>query len=65
MTTPIRSQDVTIIPDDEVGIYDQLIINSKGEIKINKGRLILSWTVKECIGEAIINTKALAKLRRR
>lgn len=65
--TPIR-QGIEVLPADEprdkYQFHDNIIITSKGKIGL-RGKvkpLTLGWTVRETIGVAVVNTRAIKHL---
>ena len=60
MKFPIR-QEIEILPADPVKTArDSIIIDSDGNIGVDRRRLNLGWTVTETIGIAIVNPRGVA-----
>jgi hypothetical protein len=62
MQFPVRSE-LEISPavlDKPVKANERMRINSNGKTYRSAGRLKLGWTIKETIGQAVVNTRGVA-----
>ena len=59
---PIRP-DIEILPADPIHCKanDHLRINSEGKARKGNKRITWTWTVREVIGEAVINSRGITK----
>jgi hypothetical protein len=65
MIYPIRTE-IEVLPADPIPtrkLHSYIIINSSGKCQLRKPRgLKLGWTVKEVIGIAVVNPRAVSKI---
>jgi hypothetical protein len=62
MQLPIR-QEILILPaDPHLSFHEHMRITSNGKAYRKRNGSKLGWIVKEVIGVAVVNSRALAKL---